>query len=94
MSTEATRAWTVARALFIAGSKDWRRLAGRLGARHVLLVDAEGRLHMTPAMAERLELDRCRRASRDRRTRVAGARWRGMIDNHDAQYVHDAGAAT
>ncbi|WP_246172903.1 FAD:protein FMN transferase [Thermochromatium tepidum] len=55
LSTEATHAATAARALFIAGAKDWRRLAARLGVRQVLLVDAEGRLHLTPSLAERLE---------------------------------------
>ncbi|BCU05409.1 FAD:protein FMN transferase [Allochromatium tepidum] len=56
LSTETTHAAVAARALFIAGPKDWRRLAARLGVRQALLVDAEGRLHMTPAMAGRLEL--------------------------------------
>ena len=55
LSMEATHAAVAARALFIAGPTDWRRLAGRLGVRQALLVDAEGRLHLTPAMAERLE---------------------------------------
>lgn len=56
LSTEATHAAVAARALFIAGPKDWRRLAAHLGVHQALLVDAEGRLHMTSAMAGRLEL--------------------------------------
>jgi len=55
LSAETTHAAAAARALFIAGPTDWRRLAGHLGVRQALLVDAEGRLHLTPAMAERLE---------------------------------------
>ncbi|MTW22512.1 FAD:protein FMN transferase [Allochromatium palmeri] len=56
MSGETVQAAAAARALFIAGPAAWPRVAGRLGVQHALLVDAEGRLHMTPAMAERLEL--------------------------------------
>ncbi|MBK1654644.1 FAD:protein FMN transferase [Allochromatium vinosum] len=55
LSAETTHAAAAARALFIAGPTDWRRLAGHLGVQQALLVDAEGRLHLTPAMAERLE---------------------------------------
>jgi FAD:protein FMN transferase len=80
MSTEATRAATVARALFIAGPKDWRRLAGRLGARHVLLVDAEGRLHMTPAMAERLEL-----VEANEPVEIAEPEWPAPVGRDDRQ---------
>ncbi|SDY26300.1 thiamine biosynthesis lipoprotein [Allochromatium warmingii] len=55
MSTEATRAAAAARAIFIAGATRWREVAGRFGVQHVLLVDADGGLHLTPAMAARLE---------------------------------------
>lgn len=56
LSEETTHAVAAARALFVAGPEDWRHLAGRLGVQQALLVDTEGRLHLTPAMAERLEL--------------------------------------
>jgi FAD:protein FMN transferase len=74
LSTEATHAVAAARALFVAGIQDWRRLAGRLGVRHVLLVDAEGRLHMTPAMAERLE-----RIDADEPVEIAEPEWAAPV---------------
>ncbi|MBK1692365.1 FAD:protein FMN transferase [Ectothiorhodospira mobilis] len=41
-------------ALFIAGPGHWPRIAARLGVDKVLLLDAKGVAHMTPAMAERV----------------------------------------
>ena len=41
-------------ALFIAGVKDWPRIAKRMGITSVLLIDANGKLHMTPEMKKRL----------------------------------------
>ena len=38
-----------------AGPSGWHGVAQRMGIRYVLLVDSEGTLHMTPAMAERFE---------------------------------------
>lgn len=43
-----------AMALLIAGSKDWQRIAKRMGMRYVLLIDQEGVLHMNEAMKARL----------------------------------------
>ncbi|WP_297527289.1 FAD:protein FMN transferase [Thiohalobacter sp.] len=43
-----------ATALFVAGPRDWRRIARRMGIEAVLLIDAEGRAHLTPAMAARV----------------------------------------
>jgi thiamine biosynthesis lipoprotein len=43
-------------ALMVAGMDGWQDMATRLGVRHVLLIDDAGTVHMTPAMAERLEL--------------------------------------
>ncbi|WP_295882611.1 FAD:protein FMN transferase [uncultured Thiohalocapsa sp.] len=43
-------------ALMVAGLAGWRDIAARLDLRHVLLIDDAGTVHMTPAMAERLEL--------------------------------------
>ncbi|MBK1716150.1 FAD:protein FMN transferase [Thiocystis violacea] len=56
MHDTATGAAAAARALFIAGPEDWPIIAARMAARYVLLVDLEGRLHMTRAMADRIEL--------------------------------------
>ncbi|MFN3594797.1 MAG: FAD:protein FMN transferase, partial [Thiobacillaceae bacterium] len=40
--------------LFIAGPAGWRAMAERLGIREALLVDAAGRVDLTPAMARRI----------------------------------------
>lgn len=46
-----------ASALFIAGPKDWRRVARAMNIEQAMLVDADGVVHMTPAMAERLRIE-------------------------------------
>jgi FAD:protein FMN transferase len=53
---DATTAAAAATALFVAGPADWEVAARAMGIRYALLVDAEGTLHMNPAMAERIEL--------------------------------------
>ena len=40
--------------LFIAGREGWRDAARRMGIDHALLVDAEGRVHVTAALSARL----------------------------------------
>ena len=54
--SNSTVADAAATALFIAGPDDWHRIARNMGIRYVLLVDADGRLHMNPEMRDRLEL--------------------------------------
>jgi len=53
---DATTADAAATALFIAGPSRWYEIARRMGIGYVLLVDAEGTLHMNPAMQTRVEL--------------------------------------
>lgn len=53
--TEAALADAAATALFVAGPKDWWRIAKRMGLRYVLLVADDGTLHITPAMATRVD---------------------------------------
>ncbi len=53
---DATTAAAAATALLIAGVQDAPAVARQMGIRYLLLVDAEGTLHMNPAMAERIEL--------------------------------------
>ncbi len=53
---DATVADAAATALFIAGPELWQKIARQMGIQHVLLVDAEGKLHMTPAMQKRVVL--------------------------------------
>lgn len=43
-------------ALFVAGPREWRAAASRLGVTHAMLVDGNGKVHLTSAMEERLEL--------------------------------------
>lgn len=51
------RSDAVSKPLFVAGGADWRRLAGALGVGDVLRVDAEGRLQVTRALADRLKFE-------------------------------------
>ena len=45
-----------ATALFVAGPQDWHRIAKQMGIKYVMLIDKQGRVHMNPAMAQRIEL--------------------------------------
>lgn len=50
----ATTADAAATALFVAGPKDWQRIARQMGIRSVLLIDDQGRIHITPEMQARV----------------------------------------
>lgn len=52
----STTADAAATALFVAGPKDWYRIAKKMGIRFVLLIAENGDLHMNPAMQARLKL--------------------------------------
>lgn len=54
----ASTADAAATALFIAGPQDWHRVARGMGVRYVMLTDKQGRLHMNPAMQQRVKLQR------------------------------------
>jgi thiamine biosynthesis lipoprotein len=54
--SDATTADAAATALFVAGKKDWHRIARQMKIRYVLIIDNEGTLHMNPAMQKRIEL--------------------------------------
>ena len=56
LTPESTLADAAATALLAAGLQDATRLAARMGLRDLLLVDAEGTLHASPALAPRLKL--------------------------------------
>ena len=47
-----------ATALFVAGPKGWPKIARQMGIEAVLLVDANGEIHMTPAMQARVHFAR------------------------------------
>ena len=57
----ASTADAAATALFVAGPKDWHRLARQMGIRYVMLTDDQGRVFMSPAMKERIKLHRTNR---------------------------------
>ena len=44
-----------ATALFVAGRKNWQKIAKNLGIRYAMLVDADGDIHLTPAMKKRIK---------------------------------------
>lgn len=52
--SDAATADAAATALFVAGPEGWHAHARAMGIRYVMLVDAEGIVHMNPAMAERI----------------------------------------
>lgn len=52
----ALAAAATATALFVAGPERWAAIAQQMDARYVVLVDSAGRVHMTQAMADRIEL--------------------------------------
>jgi len=53
---DAGRADAAATAIFVAGSKKWQQIAKNMGIQYVLLVDANGDIHLTPAMEKRIKL--------------------------------------
>ncbi len=46
-----------ATALFIAGAEQWPRIARQMGVDEVMLIDEQLTLHMTPKMAQRIQLE-------------------------------------
>ncbi|VAX09208.1 FAD:protein FMN transferase [hydrothermal vent metagenome] len=53
---DAASADAAATALFIAGPDGWQAIARKMQLRYVMLVDKNGQIIMTPAMAERINL--------------------------------------
>lgn len=52
---DAGHADAAATALFVAGSKQWQRIAKNMGIRYAMLIDADGDIHLTPAMEKRIK---------------------------------------
>lgn len=52
---DAGRADAAATAIFVAGSKNWQRVAHNMGIEHVMLIDAKGNIQLTPAMKKRIK---------------------------------------
>jgi thiamine biosynthesis lipoprotein len=53
--SDAVTADAAATALFVAGPEGWVGVARDMGLRYVMLVDEAGTVHLTPAMAKRVE---------------------------------------
>lgn len=56
----AATADAAATALFVAGPKQWVEIAKSMGIKYVLLVDENGKLHVSAAMNKRLKLKQAR----------------------------------
>ncbi len=54
---DAALADAAATALFVAGVKDWQRIAHQLGIEYVMLIDDQGQVHMNPKMAARIRFE-------------------------------------
>ena len=52
---DAGLADAAATALFVAGSKNWLKIARDMQIDHVLLVDSAGNIHLTPKMQKRIK---------------------------------------
>ncbi len=52
---DAGRADASATAIFVAGSKNWQNIVKNMGIRHVMLIDADSNIHLTPAMEKRIK---------------------------------------
>ena len=53
--SDAGYADAAATALFVAGSKEWQAIAKKMNLRYVMLIAANGDIHLTPAMEKRLK---------------------------------------
>jgi thiamine biosynthesis lipoprotein len=54
---EGAVADAAATALMVAGPEKWRETAGRMGITQVMLIDADMKVYMTPAMAKRIHFE-------------------------------------
>ena len=52
---DAGLADAAATALFVAGRKDWQRIAKKMGVRYAMLIDGDGNIHITTAMQQRIK---------------------------------------
>lgn len=55
--TDAGLADAAATALFIAGPAQWQKIAKQMGIQQAMLIDAQGKVFMTPAMASRIQFE-------------------------------------
>lgn len=57
IDNDAGLADAAATALFVAGPEHWHRIAKKMGIKFVMLIAANGDIHMNPAMAKRIQLN-------------------------------------
>jgi thiamine biosynthesis lipoprotein len=55
--TDAGIADAAATALFIAGPEQWKAIANKMNITQVMLIDKQGRVHLTPGMAKRVKFE-------------------------------------
>ena len=55
--SDAATADAAATALFVAGPDEWMSTAHNMGIRYVMLIDAQGTIHMNPAMQSRIHFE-------------------------------------
>ncbi|MCK5664928.1 MAG: FAD:protein FMN transferase [Thiotrichaceae bacterium] len=56
LTKDAGLADAAATALFIAGTEQWTQIAAKMGISSVMLISTDGEIHLSSAMAERIEL--------------------------------------
>ncbi|PCH59571.1 MAG: thiamine biosynthesis protein ApbE [Gammaproteobacteria bacterium] len=54
---DSATADAAATALFIAGTQQWQRIAKSMGVEHVMLIDKENKVYLTPELAQRMEYE-------------------------------------
>lgn len=55
---DAATAAAATTALFVAGPTEWHTIAERMNISHVMLIDKQGRVHITPPMAIRIQFSK------------------------------------
>lgn len=48
----------VSKPLFISGASHWQAAAKQLGLEYAMLIDASGRIQLTPGMQQRIKLEK------------------------------------
>jgi len=56
--SDALTAAAASTALFVAGPDKWHTIANSMGITHAMLIDKQGRIHLTPTMAKRVRFYR------------------------------------
>ncbi len=56
ITSDAALADAAATAIFVAGLRDWKKVADQMGIDKVMLVESNGQIHMTPEMKPRMQL--------------------------------------